>query len=76
MEKVDFYPAKWIWTKDNKTPNQKVVVRKKFSVDSLVESAIAFVACETKFWLWINGQAVVFEGGVFRESVKGAGKIR
>lgn len=73
MKAIDFSPAKWIWTQDNLTPDQKVVVQKKFSVSDYCESAFAYVACDTKFWLWMNGQMVAFEGGVFRESRKGCG---
>ena len=70
---IDFSPAKWIWTKDNVTPDQKVLVQKRFTLDKRVESAVAYISAETKFWLWINGRLAVLEGGVFRESRKGCG---
>lgn len=73
MKVVDFSPAKWIWTSDNKTKDQKVVFRKKFVISDIPKEAWTYIACETKFWLWINGQMVVFEGGVFRESRNGCG---
>jgi hypothetical protein len=73
MDGIDLSPAKWIWTHDNLTPDQKVVIQKRFIVSELFESAIAYIACDTKFWLWINGRMVVFEGGVFRESRNGCG---
>ena len=73
MKKVSFFPAKWIWTSDNKAKDQKVVFRKKFTVNSIAEEVWAHIACDTKFWLWINGKMVVFEGGVFRESRPGCG---
>lgn len=73
MKKVDFSNAKWIWGKDNKTADQKLVVRKKFHIDSVPEMAEVYIACDTKFWLWINSVLVVYEGGVFRESVNGCG---
>lgn len=73
MEMVDFSPAKWIWTGDNTSKNQKVIFRKKLELSKVPESACAFVSCETKYWLWINGKMVVFEGGVFRESLPGCG---
>jgi len=70
---VDFLKAKWIWTEDNKSKDQKIVLRKKFRIDSVPEHAYMYVACDTKFWLWINGKLVVYEGGVFRESKPGCG---
>ncbi|MBE6925427.1 MAG: hypothetical protein E7461_01155 [Ruminococcaceae bacterium] len=73
MNIIDFTPSKWIWTKDNLTKDQKVVFRKKFSVSLQPEKAEAYIACDTKFWLWLNGKMVVFEGGVFRESRPGCG---
>lgn len=73
MHKVDFSCAKWIWTQDNKKKDQKVVFRKKFHVDTLPKQAWAYISCDTKFWLWVNGEMAVFEGGVFRESLPGCG---
>ena len=73
MNVVDFSRAKWIWTGDNKTIDQKVVIRKKFDVEKLPQIAEAYIACDTKFWLWINSKLVVYEGGVFRESKNGCG---
>ena len=73
MKKVDFSNAKWIWGKDNKSGNQKLVIRKKFNVETIPYAAEAFVACDTKFWLWVNSTLVVYEGGVFRESINGCG---
>ncbi len=71
MNIADFSKAKWIWGADNKTPDQKIVVRKKIEIDEVPEKAVALIACDTKFWLWVNGELAVFEGGVFRESVAG-----
>ena len=73
MHIVDFSKAKWIWGADNKTPDQKVVFRKRFHLDRVPQSAEAYLACDTKLWLWVNGTLAVFEGVVFRESRKGCG---
>ena len=70
---ADFHDAKWVWTKDNVTADQKIVLRKKLDLDSAVQQAYLSVSCETKFWLWINSMPVVYEGGVFRESIPGCG---
>ena len=73
MNRVDFSKSKWIWTSDNKTGDQKIVIRKKFKIDEVPESAVAYMACDTKFWLWLNGKQIIYEGGVFRESRNGCG---
>ena len=73
MIKADFSKAKWIWTGDNLTADQKIVVRKKFVLEDVPASVKAYIACDTKFWLWVNGESVVYEGGVFRESLPGCG---
>lgn len=73
MKKIDFSHAKWIWTEENRVPDQKIIVRKKFELENLPKIAKAYIACETKFWLWINEIPVVYEGGVFRESLQGCG---
>lgn len=73
MNIADFNNAKWIWGKDNKTGDQKIVIRKKFNLDCIPEKAEALIAADTKYWLWVNEELVVFEGGVFRESTPGNG---
>lgn len=73
MNVIDFSPAKWIWTSDNTTPDQRVIIRKQFEVTKKPAEAVAYVSCETKFWMWLNGKEIVFEGGVFRESIPGCG---
>lgn len=71
MSIVDFSKAKWIWGKDNKTADQHLVIRRKLELDTVPEKAEAYISCDTKFWMWINGELAVFEGGVFRESITG-----
>ena len=73
MNEVDFSNAKWIWTKDNKSADQKVVIRKKIHIEKMPHNAETYIACDTKFWLWVNSKLVVYEGGVFRESRNGCG---
>lgn len=65
--------AKWIWTDNNKTPDARVVFRKTLELDAILAECIAYLAVDTKYWLYINGKQVVFEGGLFRESLKGCG---
>ena len=65
--------GQFIWNGQTKTPNQHVVFRKDFTLESLPEEAIAFIAVDTKYWLYVNETLVVFEGGLFRESLPGSG---
>lgn len=73
METADFKNARWIWGEDNTTKDQKTVFRRRFTLEEVPEEAIAYIGAETKYWLWINGNLAVFEGGVFRESKPGCG---
>ena len=57
------WTGKWIWTEKNGVPNSWVALRTEVSLDEIGEKAIAHVAADTKYWLWINGELVVFEGG-------------
>lgn len=63
--------AKWI-TADNPgadEPNTWIEFRKEFKIDKLdkkVKSITAEIAVDSKYWLWVNGQMVVFEGGLKR----------
>ncbi|MDR3314256.1 MAG: hypothetical protein LBS96_07345, partial [Oscillospiraceae bacterium] len=68
MKKLS-HKAQWIWDASNTRPNDFVVFRCAFPVESLPGKAVAHIAAETKYWLWINGALAVFEGGLFRESL-------
>jgi hypothetical protein len=72
MQKLDIH-AGWIWRETNTTKNDLVVFRKTFNCGNLPETAPAYIAAETKYWLCLNGKEVVFEGGLFRESKPGSG---
>jgi len=74
MKKVELC-ANWIWQKQNSIPNDKVVFRKTINVNELVTSAITYISVDTKYWLYINGKLVIFEGGLFRESLSGCGYV-
>ena len=57
------WQAEWIWTKQRAgIPNSWVALRKEVNIDDLGEQATAFISADTKYWLWINGEMVVFEG--------------
>lgn len=72
MEKINI-KAMPIWTKEHSKPNQHVVFKKDFNLVSVPKQAVAYIAVDTKYWLYINGNCVVFEGGLLRESLLGCG---
>lgn len=60
---VNNWTAKWIWQPADGPANTWVSFRKSFNLTSVPSSAIANIAVDTKYWLWINGKLAVFEGG-------------
>jgi hypothetical protein len=60
--------AKWI-TADDPTCNERNVwieFRKDFDLKKRAKKVEAKIAADSKYWLWINGECVVFEGGLKR----------
>ncbi|WP_346779680.1 discoidin domain-containing protein [Streptomyces sp. S3(2020)] len=57
--------ARWIWSPAS-SPNQWVAFRKTFTLDGAPGSAVTAIAVDSKYWLWVNGQLVTFEGGLKR----------
>lgn len=47
-------------------PNQWFCFRKKFDLPQKQGVLEAKIACDSKYWLWVNGQRVVFEGQLKR----------
>ena len=47
-------------------PNQWLAFRKDVTLDAAPSSARARIAVDSKYWLWVNGRLVVFEGGLKR----------
>ncbi len=65
-EKTD-WKAKWIWDKENLTEkNVWMCFNKKVSLDEIPEELTAHISADSKYWLYINGETVVFEGSVKR----------
>ena len=59
--------AKWIWDKDNLTENNVwMCFNKKVTIESVPQELIAEISADSKYWLYINGENVVFEGNVKR----------
>lgn len=47
-------------------PNQWTAFRRTFDLTQLPRQAIARIAVDSKYWLWVNGTLVVREGGLKR----------
>lgn len=63
--------ARWITADSPKDdePNTWIEFRKEFTIGKLdrkVTSIEAEIAVDSKYWLWVNGEMVVFEGGLKR----------
>ncbi|MDA3925583.1 MAG: alpha-L-rhamnosidase N-terminal domain-containing protein [Kiritimatiellae bacterium] len=60
------WKAQWITPQDATTSNSWHCFRKSFGLKSKPKSAIAHISCDSKYWLWVNGEMVVFEGQLKR----------
>lgn len=61
------WTAQWISSPDCKNEaNTWICFRKDISLQKVPEQALAAIAADSKYWLWINGEMVVFEGGLKR----------
>lgn len=58
--------AQWIWQENAGPANSWVAFKKAFTINTVPEKAMARIAVDTKYWLWINGEMVLFEGGLAR----------
>ncbi|RDV27373.1 glycoside hydrolase [Alteromonas aestuariivivens] len=57
------WEAEWIWKKERFTdPNSWMAFRKEVNLAETQDKTIAYISADTKYWLWINGEMVVFEG--------------
>lgn len=59
---------KWISVADTSANqvNSWITFRKDIFVNEKPQKAITQIAVDSKYWLWINGELVVFEGGLKR----------
>ncbi|AWW28861.1 glycoside hydrolase [Echinicola strongylocentroti] len=58
--------ARWIWQKEDGPSNTWMSFRKTVTLEEVPELAKARIGVDSKFWLWINGEMVLFEGGLSR----------
>lgn len=59
---------KWITASEQKIskPNTWIAFRKDVNLAKVPSAALTQIAVDSKYWLWINGELVVFEGGLKR----------
>ena len=61
------WKAYWISTMENQNEtNTWLAYRKIVNVETLPVYAIANIAVDSKYWLWVNGKQIIFEGGLKR----------
>ena len=73
-EEKTLWDAKWIWDKENLTEkNVWMCFNKKVSLKRIPKKLIADISADSKYWLYINGEVVVFEGSVKRGPQKNSG---
>ncbi len=68
-EEATGWSAKWITVSDLPEPvtaNQWYVFRRSFSLQGVPEKVPCRIACDSKYWLYVNGEQVVFEGQLKR----------
>ena len=66
-EEKNDWTARWIWDKENLTQtNVWMCLCKKVSIEKTPDELIADISADSKYWLYINGENVVFEGSVKR----------
>lgn len=60
-------PAQWITTtRSQSATNTWIAYRKTVQLSAAPAKALASIAADSKYWLWINGKLVVFEGALKR----------
>ncbi len=73
LKTKDNWIAKWIWNNEESSPNTWMCFRKTINIDKIPQYCKAFISVDSKYWLWINGKQVVFEGGLNRGPKPDAG---
>jgi len=62
--------AEWIGP-ERTEPNQWIRYRKTFMLEAIPRHAEARIAVDSKYWLWLNGELIVREGGLKRGPAPG-----
>ncbi len=73
-EEKNDWSAKWIWDKENiGKKNVWMCFNKTVKLEKKPDKLIAYISADSKYWLYINGENVVFEGSVKRGPDKNSG---
>jgi len=65
--KAEIHKGQWITASESQnTTNLWMCFRHDFNVENIPSVALTRIAVDSKYWLWLNGKLVVFEGGVKR----------
>lgn len=59
--KKEDFEANWIWD-SRSVSDSYVAFRKDFTLDKVPEEATAYLSAESKYYLWVNGELVVYDG--------------
>ena len=74
------FTGQWIWQAADGPANTWIGFRKTVSLSNPPASVKALIAADSKYWLWINGRAMVFEGWLKRgpncPKLRGRGRDR
>lgn len=62
--------TKWIWKTGENRENTWLNFVKKLNLKHAPQAAAAKIAVDSKYWMYINGKLVVFEGGIKRGPTK------
>lgn len=65
-QKPNWDNAQWIWQQEDGPSNTWMSFRKTVTIDEVPAIVEANIAVDSKFWLWVNGEMVLFEGGLSR----------
>ncbi len=65
-EPAEDWRAEWIGVIGGSKQNSWICYRKQLDVTLPPESVVARIACDSKYWLWINSELAVFEGQLKR----------
>lgn len=60
------FSANWLWQSADGPANSWLAFRKRVTLASAPKHALAQIAADSKYWLWIDGKLAVFEGGLKR----------
>ena len=66
VKAVESPDAQWIWQTADGSANTWMAFRKTITIDNVPSKAVINIAVDSKYWLWVNGEMVLFEGGLAR----------